>query len=123
QLNAVITSLKDYAKLTDVDQKIAAAIAGLKLLTETDVTNTVTDILNNLTFDTTALEQLIGDTINNVLQNPTATLTQTINGLINSNATIQALTSKLSAVCSTLKAATVTLDQDGNGNLQHVTVP
>jgi hypothetical protein len=136
QLNGVIDSLKDYAKLTDVDKKIADAIAGLSLITNTDVTNTVNDILNSLTFDTTALSQFVGDTINDLLSNPGA-LTDTVNGLIDdkigaldlagtyatltqlaaANADIQALTDRLDTVCSALEAGTVTIDPDGPGGL------
>jgi hypothetical protein len=82
QLNGVIESLKDYAKLTDVDSKIQQAIAGLTLLTNTDVTNTVTSILNSLNFDTTALSQFVDDTVTSLLNDPVGTLTTTVNGLI-----------------------------------------
>src|SRR4029078_553875 len=78
QLNGVIDSLKDYAKLTDVDKKIADALAGLSLLTTSDVTN----ILNSLNFDTTALSQFIDDTVTGLLGNPAGTLTTAVNALI-----------------------------------------
>ena len=134
QLNGVIESLKDYAKLTDVDQKIADAIAGLDLLTTSDVTN----ILNTLNFDTTQLSQFIDDTVTGLLGNPAGTLTTTINGLIDdkltaadipgliddkiaaldlagtyatldqlnaANADVQALTDRLDTLCGALNTA------------------
>jgi hypothetical protein len=131
QLNGVIDSLKDYAKLTDVDKKIADAIAGLSLLTTNDVTN----ILDTLNFDTTALSQFIDDTVNNLLADPVGTLTATVNGLIDdkitadvpglidgkiaalnlggtyatlqqlnaANANIQGLTTRVDTICTALK--------------------
>jgi hypothetical protein len=142
QLNGVIESLKDYAKLTDVDKKIADAIAGLSLLTNTDVTNTVTNILDNLSFDTTQLATFVGDTVNDLLTNPGA-LTDTVNGLIDdkisaldlagtyatltqlaaANQTISDLGDRLDTVCSALNAATVTIDPDGGGVLPAVQAP
>jgi hypothetical protein len=121
QLNAVIESLKDYAKLTDVDKKIQDAIAGLSLLSTTDVT----DILNSLNFDTTALSQFVEDTITGLLGDPAGTLTTTVNGLIDgkindldlaatyatltqlaaANQQITDLTTRLNTLCGALKTA------------------
>ena len=123
QLNGVIDSLKDYAKLTDVDQKIADAIAGLSLLTTNDVTNNVKSILNTLDFDTTQLATFVGDTINTLLNDPASTLRTTIDGLITNNTTVQSLQTRLDTVCSALKTATVTLDPDGAGPLPSVQAP
>jgi hypothetical protein len=139
QLNGVIESLKDYAKLTDVDKKIADALAGLSLLTTSDVTN----ILDNLTFDTTQLSQFIDDTVTGLLGNPAGTLTTAVNGLIDgkigdldlagtyatltqlaaANQTITDLQDRLDTVCSALDAATVTIDPDGGGVLPAVQAP
>ncbi|HEX6713832.1 MAG TPA: hypothetical protein VF066_10615 [Thermoleophilaceae bacterium] len=136
QLNGVIDSLKDYAKLTDVDKKIADAIAGLSLLTNNDVTNNVKNILNALDFNTTALSQFIDDTVQDLLADPVGTLTATVNGLIDDKINdldlagtyatltqLAAVTSRLNTVCSALKTATVTLDPDGGGILPPVQAP
>lgn len=124
QLNGVIDSLKDYAKLTDVDKKIADAIAGLTLLTTNDVTNTVNGILNTLNFNTTALATFVGNTVNGLLQNPASTLTTTIEALIDGNQTVKDLKTRLNTVCSALKSATVTIDPDGAaGALPPVVAP
>ena len=114
QLNGVIDSLKDYAKLTDVDKKIADAIAGLSLLTTSDVTN----ILDSLSFDTTALSQFIDDTVTGLLANPAGALTTAVNGLVGTaitnadlatntdldaaNAKIDALKTRLDTLCTKL---------------------
>jgi hypothetical protein len=82
QLDGVIQSLKDYAKLTDVDKKIADAIAGLSLLTNNDVTNNVKNILETMAFNTTALAQFVDDTVEDLLADPAGTLTGVVNGLI-----------------------------------------
>jgi hypothetical protein len=119
QLNGVIESLKDYAKLTDVDQRIADAIAGLDLLTTSDVTN----ILNTLNFDTTQLSQFIDDTVTGLLGDPAGTLTSVVNGLIDANATITDLQDRLDTVCGALESGTVTIDPDGGGLLPPVQAP
>jgi polyhydroxyalkanoate synthesis regulator phasin len=117
QLNGVIDSLKDYAKLTDVDKKIADAIAGLSLLTNTDVTNTVNSILNSLSFDTTALSQFVDDTVTGLLGNPAGTLTTVVNGLIDDKITADvpglistAITNADLATNTDLDAATAKID-------------